>query len=97
MPDPAVSQLSQTVTDVSDCNVVTARDGVLVEHRPMTMCSHLRQTTWTDQVPPLHRESRMTPKGDWVWRMVGPWNFDADASEGRSIAENDAIQEEHHA
>ena len=37
-------------------------------------------------------QSRMTPDGQWVRRLVGPWIVDEDATEGRSIVENDAIQ-----
>lgn len=45
----------------------------------------------------FYRQARLTPNGDWVRRLVSDWAFDDDANEGRSIAENDAIQAEHHA
>lgn len=55
----------------------------------------LAAEAWVAGGPRLHFESRMTPAGDWVWRWAGEWNLEADAAEGRSIVENDAIQKEH--
>jgi hypothetical protein len=41
----------------------------------------------------LHRVSRMTPDGRWVWAWQSRWHHDTDEAEGRSIPENDAIQQ----
>jgi len=57
-------QSGATITVCDVCNVVLARDGVLVENRPSTLCSHLRGSTWVaPPEPPVDADGEHTPRG----------------------------------
>lgn len=60
------------------------------------MCPDLgrSETSTAADGTPLRRVSRMTPDGRWVWAWQSEWQLDEDATQGRSIIENDAIQAE---